>query len=230
MTAVPGIELQQLIQGVGPAQLRMLELAGVIFRAKFPEQKHPSSMEALQQRQGGLDRRSPDIGKFGPASFVIRFDCGLGLGQRQLEPGIRVEVAVRYMVDYLPDRPAIWPIRSVQLLRRKVRDGGTQVPRGGADFGNAPRATVSVRFSGKLKRADRIAQIFHYWDLSSARELPPGLDAVSGGSPLNSKCSSLRTRSWIGASEISSKRSRASTTSAIRAAGSHCPGVSVGYR
>src|SRR6185437_1818648 len=59
------------------------------------------------------------IAQLRPARFVVRLDGRLVLRQRQLEPHIRVHVAVGEMMHHLLDAPAAVAIRSRKLLARQ---------------------------------------------------------------------------------------------------------------
>src|SRR5215207_5653720 len=188
-------------------------------------------MQALQQRQRRFHWSDPDIRQLGPARLVVWLDERFILGKGQFDAGVGVEVAIGKVMDDLMYGPALVPIRCVQLLGREPRNRRTQGPRRGCDLPDPVFPELGVGPTVELEGADGVPWVFHYSSPASATREPGVFRwAPSGVSPRNSKCFSLRTRSWSGASEISSRRSRAKTTSATRAAGSHWPGVNVGYR
>src|SRR5215207_7750192 len=188
-------------------------------------------MQALQQRRRRFHWRGPDIRQLGPACLVVWLDERLILGKGQFDPGVGVEVAIGKVMDDLTYSPALGAIWCVQLLGREPCNRRAQCAGGCRDLPDPVFPEPGIGLAVELEGAYGVPKVFHYSSPASATREPGGFrGAPSGVSPRNSKCFSLRTRSWSGVAEISSKRSRAKTTSATRAAGSHWPGVNVGYR
>src|SRR5262245_13907542 len=102
--------------------------------------------------------------KLRPSVLVVRLDRGLGFSQAQLEPDIRIEMAVGQMVHDLKDGPAPGAIRFVQWLGGKTRDGRTQ---SGRRSGNAvdKRAALVMGYAGcDLELSNRVLQVVHSLD------------------------------------------------------------------
>ena len=70
---------------VRQSDFRMPERAPPIRLLDRAQQPHPAVVQRLQHVERGLDRRRRNIRKLRPRRFVIRFDDGLILGQREFE-------------------------------------------------------------------------------------------------------------------------------------------------
>src|SRR5215210_690836 len=143
-------------------------------------------------------------------------------------------MTVRQMVHHLSHRPASFPVRRVQLRAVQAVHGCPDSCRGSGNLLDPVLPLFGAGIAVKTETTEGVSQVGglalrHLLSgASELRVLPWMADVPLCVSPLNSKCCSCSTRSWMGTSEISSRRRRASTASATRAAGSHWPGVSVG--
>src|SRR6185295_1753037 len=110
MTAVPSVQTNVLRKSdhskLGMPK-RSLE---VRWRERF-QQRDPAGVKRFKQRKRHFDRRRARILELGPAVFVIRLDRWFFFCERELEPAIAVQVAVRHVMDYLANGPTAGPIR-----------------------------------------------------------------------------------------------------------------------
>jgi hypothetical protein len=135
MLAVPGIEGQVLLQP-NCSTFWMTEGSPEIRLGHGLQQANPTGVQSLQQGQRSFDGSHGRIRKIGPKRFVVWFDCGDILGERQLETDIGVHVAVWDMVDHLPRGPTAGTVRGVQLLFAQSGHRRAQTSRGFGDFKN----------------------------------------------------------------------------------------------
>ena len=160
MLPVPGIERQPLIQrdlalllGV---EIRPLPLP----RADLLQDQNPTPVEGVQKIERQPHRRGPRVAQLGPPRLLVRPDGGARLGERELEAGVGVEMAVRNVVDDLANGPPTGAVGGVELLRGKPRDGGTQQGRRGGDPVNALATLAFARWAAVLEFPDREAGVF----------------------------------------------------------------------
>src|SRR5260221_7413786 len=145
MAAVPGVEKEQPIHGAR-AVLGMNEhTAKLIGGQRAPETK-AAVMQGVEQGQRNFDRSCFCVGQMRPAILIVGLDGRLFFGERETQTDVGVEVAVRNVMDNLPDGPAAVAVRSIELrlreavyrcaqLGRSFRDGlNTLLARGGSDF------------------------------------------------------------------------------------------------
>src|SRR6185369_4216808 len=104
MPAMPGVEAEHAVES-DPAVVGVEKRTLEVLRGHRPQHGVPAVVERLEEKQRHFDRRSPRVGELGPAVLFIRLDRRLVLGQRQLEADVGVHMAVRHVVDDLPDGP-----------------------------------------------------------------------------------------------------------------------------
>lgn len=159
MPAVPRIhrdvpvEMDGTMVGVEEAALEVLGPEGA-------QEMDPPLVEALEERQRGLDRRGAHIREFSPAGFVVRFDGRLVFGQCELEPDERVQMAVGNVMHDLPDRPATVSVRRLELLFVETVHDLAQMRRCRGDFvDELPPLLRGERSGRRLELSNRISRI-----------------------------------------------------------------------
>src|SRR6185437_6665588 len=110
-----------------------------------------------------------------PARFVVGLDGRLVLRQRQLEPHVRVHVAVGEMMHHLLDAPAAVAIGSRKLLARQSLHRRAQLLRRFFHLRDQFPPVVLGRRRVRLKFSYRISQlcIAHSFPLSTATKFIP---------------------------------------------------------
>ena len=122
MTAMPRIELQQPVE-VSRAMFGMAKRPRKISRLQRPEKHHPPLMKRLEQLQRKPNGRCARVEQLSPQMFFVRLDRRLVFGEGKPEPNVRIDVAVRQMMDNLPHRPALplgtaYPVVFLSTLAR----------------------------------------------------------------------------------------------------------------
>ena len=82
------------------------------------EQLHPAHVQRLEQRQRDFHRQSSRVGELRPERFLVGSDRGTLLGEGEAQAHVRIEMAVRDVMDDLSDRPAARAVRLVELIVR----------------------------------------------------------------------------------------------------------------
>ena len=93
--------------------------------------------------------------------LVVRLDRRRVLGDRELEPHVRVEMAVGHVVRDLPDRPAAGTIGRLEL---RVGEAGDSRPKRRGrrrDLGDAARAVLVGARTAPGELPDRIGEVAH---------------------------------------------------------------------
>ena len=114
MPPVPRIQRQVLIQA-HEAEFRMAERALEIRVRHRPQQRGPAPVQRIQQIERILNRRRRRVRQLSPAILGVGLDHRLGFGEREPEPHIGVQVAVRQVMYNLAKGPAAGPVWRVQL-------------------------------------------------------------------------------------------------------------------
>ena len=116
MPAVPRIKTSALGQ-TDNSNLRVTKRSLEIRWRKRLQQQHPTLVKRFQQRKRHFDWGSANVAKLGPTVFVVSLDRWFVFGERELEPTIAVQVTIGHVVHDLPNSPAAWSIRRLELLR-----------------------------------------------------------------------------------------------------------------
>src|SRR5687768_5391948 len=160
MTRVPRVHLSVAIERLQLRILRMNERSRELLLAEDLVDGNPARVQCRQQVQRNPNRQA-HVAKLGERLFVVRLDCGVLLGQRELDSGEAVHVAVGHVMDHLADSPSIGTIRRVELRVSQPGDRVTHPGRQRRDLLDrlAPDGRPAGR--GWRKPADGIPQILH---------------------------------------------------------------------
>src|SRR5258708_17817690 len=101
----------------------MIELTLEVFRLERPQQRDPARVDRIEKRKRDFDRRQLRIFEQGPSVLIVRLDGWDIFGQGQLTADVSVQVTVRHVVNYLPQGPAAFAVRRIQLLRSESARG-----------------------------------------------------------------------------------------------------------
>src|SRR5919112_1014161 len=128
---VPGVEGEHLVQSDAASVFRVPKPAGQLSGPEGSEEQYPAPVQRFQPCERRLHRSGQHIRELGPAGFVIGLDHRLVFGQRQLHPGIRIQMTVGNVVHHLTDSPALVSVWDVQLGGCQVGDCGSEGARSG---------------------------------------------------------------------------------------------------
>jgi hypothetical protein len=107
----------------------MDEHAAELIRGERTPEPNPPIMKCIEQREGHIDGTGLCVRQLRPEIFVIRFNGWLLFGERETKTDVRIEVAVRDMVNNLANGPSTFAIRRVQLRGREATRGGAKAGR-----------------------------------------------------------------------------------------------------
>ena len=93
---VPRVERQHLVEALA-AGLGVNEHPVEVGWFHSPQDRDPALVDGVEQHERRFDRHRLHIGKQRPEGFLVRLDRRLVLGEGELEPTVRVEVAVGHM-------------------------------------------------------------------------------------------------------------------------------------
>ncbi len=113
---VPGIHGDVLIHPYGLFAGRMVIGTGQTAFIQRVQEQYPSQVQVSQELDGVLDGSGMSVGKLCPKSFFVRPDGGIVFRKGQPQAGIGVDVAIRNVVNQLPDGPAVGTVGSIQLV------------------------------------------------------------------------------------------------------------------
>ena len=122
MASMPGVQAQHLLQRQNPSVLRMPEAASEIGRIHRAQYSHPTKVKRVEQLQRYFDWNPPRICELGPRGFVVRLDRRLVFGERELEAGVGVEMAVGYVMYDLFHGPSARTVSGLELVTRHSRN------------------------------------------------------------------------------------------------------------
>src|SRR6185437_5099438 len=112
-------------------------------------------------RQGYVHRSCGRVRQRHPHILVVRLDRGCALAQGLLEPHICVDVAVRHVVDHLPNGPTAGTVRRVELARCEPGYRGAQRSWRTRNVVDQRCALRLRNARGRRELADWITQIGH---------------------------------------------------------------------
>src|ERR1700693_5934524 len=126
---------------------------------KRPQQRNPARMQAFEQPQRHFHWSRPRVRKLSPPVLCIWFDGRLFLSERQLEARVAVEVTVGNMVDHLPHRPTLGPVRRVELCIGKTADRHCQVRRSLSNLSDKLAPVIGTDDVRKLELSNWITKV-----------------------------------------------------------------------
>ncbi len=159
MPAVPGIHGDSLVRRKNTAMLRVAEPALEVGRLQLGQQQQPALVQGLEQAKRGFDRSCAGVRQLGPSGFFVRPDGRLLLRERELDAGIRVEVAVGNMMHHLAHRPAAGPVGCVELRGGQSGNGFAKVRWGSGNLSNPPLPAAGSHVSVELKGPDGVPEV-----------------------------------------------------------------------
>lgn len=148
--AVPGVELQQLVEGHG-AIVGVDELAGEVFgRGEF-HHHGPAVVDVFDDGERSVDGEA-GVRQQRPGLFVVGLDGGLVLGESPTEAQEGIHVRIGDVVDELAQGPAAFAIGNVELVAIEGGEGGLELLGEVADVGNGGLAggVIGERGEGEL--------------------------------------------------------------------------------
>jgi hypothetical protein len=122
MPAMPGIHAQKHPKRKFFFVLRMVKGSLIIFGGKAFQKLVPAAVQSMQQGNGYIDGQVLHIACFCPQVFVVRLDGWRLFCVTQLEPAIRIDVAVGHVVHHLVHCPAAIAVRRVNLVFIQIVD------------------------------------------------------------------------------------------------------------
>src|SRR5262249_44944512 len=151
VSSMPGVDGQGIIERQKP-DVRMPESSLEIVASHSSRNKHQAPMKRFDQRERDLRGGGARFFYLRPPRFIIRPDRRLALGQRELEANVGIQMAVRYVMDYLTHGPSIRPVGSLELLIAHPGDRVSQVCRSFGDLIDQLDTPLiaHVRFKRKL--------------------------------------------------------------------------------
>ena len=121
MPAVPGVELQEFVEG-HRAVFRVKDLARKGLGGCEFQQDSKAVVQVLNDGERRLNGKRP-IRQQCPGFFVIGFDCRLILCQPEAEADKGIHVRVRNVMHQLPDAPSAVAIGSVEGIAFEREQG-----------------------------------------------------------------------------------------------------------
>src|SRR6266849_8925141 len=118
VAAMPGVVVNHVVER-HRSHCRMPQPPGKILGPQRSQQYIPAMVERFEQCERNLERRVARVLQVRPKSLVVRPYRWFILGEGKLESHVRVHVAVRNVMDDLPDGPAAGTIGGVKLLLRE---------------------------------------------------------------------------------------------------------------
>ena len=128
VAAVPGILKEYPVHCERPV-IGMDEHAAELIRGERTPEPNPPIMKSIEKREGRIDGTGLCVRQLRPETFVIRFNGWLLFGEREAKTDVRIEVAVRNVVNDLANGPSAFAIRRVQLRGREATGGGAKLGR-----------------------------------------------------------------------------------------------------